>query len=227
MKFKLIIFVAIMLSLTAYTIYGGILDKEEIEVTNSIDETFNTIKNELSHRDIDLIIRDNIKYKINNIDITNGSATADIDLTGVDLAQSFYEMDMFHAFYREFSLSSRRLFTEPIMDTYSVYTYILNKNVKNTQTNNLKIQLNKLNDVWKVSNINDIYRALEKTSISLSAITNKAYENLEKAREMINERYLQEKPTDKTFEEYWSDYLFDFITNTGYVTQFPFEELQF
>lgn len=36
MRLKLIIFVVIMLSLTAYTIYGGILDKEEITITNSI-----------------------------------------------------------------------------------------------------------------------------------------------------------------------------------------------
>lgn len=227
MKYKLIIFVVIMLSLTAYTIYGGILDREEIDITNSIDDTFNTIKSTLSHRDIDLILRENIKYKINNIDINNSSATADIELTGLDLAQSFYEMDMFHAFYREFSLSSNRLFTEPIMDTYSVYTYILNKNVKNTQTNNLQLYLNKLDEVWKVININDIYRALENTSISLSAITRKAYENLEKARKIINDRYLEEKPADKTFEEYWSDYLYHFITNRGYITEFPFEDQQF
>ena len=226
MKFKLITFVAIMLSLTVYTIYGGIVDNEESAVIDSINQVFDTVKDSLSSRDIDIIARDNIQYKINNIDITNNSATADIELTGVDLAQSFYEMDMFHIFYRDFSISGTVLFTEPIMDTYSVYTYILYKNMPNTQTSNIELQLNKLNGVWHVTNIDDIYRSIENTSIELSTLSNKVYENLAKARGMIRERYQQEQP-DKSFEQYWSDYLFDFITNRGYVTQFPFEEQQF
>lgn len=227
MKYKLIIFVVIMLSLTAYTIYGGIVDNEEIAVTNSINEVFNNIKDSLSNRDIDIIIRDSIRYKINNIDITNDSAAANIELTGVDMAQSFYEMDMFHAFYREFTTSGTTSFTEPILDTYSVYVDILYKDITNTQTSDIELQLNKLNGAWNVINIDDIYRSIENTSIELSAISNKAYENLEKARDMMIERYQQDQPEDKSFEEYWSDYLFDFITNRGYITQFPFEEQQF
>jgi hypothetical protein len=227
MRYKLIIFVVIMLSLTAYTIYGGILDKEEIAVKNSIEETFETIKNSLSHRDIDIIVRDNLRYKINDIDINNGSATASMELTGLDLAQSFYEMDMFHIFYREYSLNSRRLFTEPILDTYSVYSYILNKNLGNTRTSNLQLQLNKSNGKWEVNNIYDIYLAIENSSINIYDLTQKAYENLLKAREMVYERYLKERPANKTFNEYWSEYLYNFITNNGYVTEFPFENQEF
>ena len=227
MKFKLIAFVTIMLSLTAYNIYGGIIDREEIKISNAIDETFNTIKGELSHRDLDIIIRDNLNYTINGIDISNGSATADIELTGVDLAQTFYELDMYHAFYRELSLHNRELFTEQIMDVYNVYQYILYKNIGNTQTDNVKLQLSKSNGDWNVNNIVDIYRALEDSSVSLNEISSKAYDNLESARKMMNESYLQEQPEDKTFEDYWVDYLFNFITNGGYVTEFPYEEQKF
>ncbi len=216
-----------MISLTVYTIYGGITDKEEIEITNAIDAFFNTIKKELGNRAIDVAVRESIKYKIDNIDIDNNTATAEIELTGLDLAPSFYELDMYHTFYREFSLNSGLLFTEPIMDIYKVYTYILNKNQKNTQTSNFKLQLNKSDNIWNVANKNDVFRAIEKSSVDLQTITDKSYENLEKAREMTREKYLQEENPELTFEEYWANYLLDFITNGGYVTQFPFNDQQF
>lgn len=216
-----------MISLTVYTIYGGIIDKEEIEITNAIDAFFNTVKRELGNRAIDIVVRENIKYKINNMDIGNNTANAEIELTGLDLAQSFYEMDMYHTFYREFSLNSGLLFTEPIMDIYEVYTYILSKNEKNTQTSNLNLQLNKSDGIWNVINRSDVFRAIEKSSVDLKIITEKAYENLEKAREMTRERYLQEENTELTFEEYWANYLLDFIINGGYVTQFPFNDQKF
>lgn len=216
-----------MISLTVYTIYGGIIDKEEIEITNAIHSLFNAVKRELGNREIDVIIRENIKYKINNIDIDKNTAIADIEITGVDLAQSFYEMDMYHAFYREFSSNNSLLFTEPIIDTYEVYTYILNKNKKNIQTSDLKLQLNKSDGIWNAVNRGDVLRTIEKSSVDLKTITDKANDNLEKAREMIRERYLQEEQTELTFEEYWANYLLDFITNAGYATQFPFEDQQF
>jgi len=216
-----------MISLTVYTIYGGIIDKEEVEVSNAIETFFNSIKKELGNRAIDAVVRESIKYKINDIDISNNTANAEIEITGLDLAQSFYELDMYHTFYREFSLNSSLLFTEPIMDTYEVYTYILNKNKKNTQTSNLKLQLNKSDSIWSVINREDVFLSIEKSSIDMKAISEKAYDNLEKAREMAREKYLQEENTELTFEEYWANYLFDFINNRGYVTQFLFEDQQF
>ncbi len=216
-----------MISLTVYTIYGGIIDKEEVEVSNAIDTFFNSIKKELGNRAIDAVVRESIKYKINDIDISNNTANAEIEITGLDLAQSFYELDMYHTFYREFSLNSSLLFTEPIMDTYEVYTYILNKNKKNTQTSNLKLQLNKSDSIWSVINREDVFLSIEKSSIDMKTISEKAYDNLEKAREMAREKYLQEENTELTFEEYWANYLFDFINNRGYVTQFLFEDQQF
>ncbi len=225
-KNKLFIFVIIMLSLTAYTIYGGILDKEELEVINDIHDFFNALKKSLGDRAIDIAIRDSIKYEIDDIDVDNNSAIAEIQLTGLDLAQSFYEMDMFHTFYREFSLNSGLLFTEPVMDTYDVYMYILNKNMQNTKNTDLTLQLNKPDQKWNVVNQGDVYRAIESISIDLKLITDKAYENLEKARNSTREKYTTEQP-DMEFEEYWVEYLYDFITNRGFVTQFPFQEQQF
>ncbi len=216
-----------MISLTVYTIYGGIIDKEEVEIADEIDTFFNSVKKELGNREIDAVVRESIKYKINDIDISNNTADVEIEITGLDLAQSFYELDMYHTFYREFSLRSSLLFTEPIMDTYEVYTYILNKNKKNTQTSNLKLQLNKSDGSWNVINRDDVFLSIEKNSIDMKIITEKAYENLEKARETAREKYLQEESTELTFEEYWANYLFEFITNRGYVTQFPFEDQQF
>lgn len=216
-----------MISLTVYTIYGGIIDKENVEVTSSIDNFFKDVKKELNNREIDKIIRDNIKYKIDDISIDNNTATAEVEITGLDLAQSFYELDMYHAFYREFTLNSDVLFVEPIIDTYDIYNYILNKNKKNTQTSNLTLQLNKSDDKWNVENKNDVFLAIEKSSVDLKSTADKSYENLEKAKEAAREKYLQENNTELSFEQYWANYLLDFINNKEYVTQFPFDEQKF
>lgn len=223
----LLAFVILCFILTAYTIYGGTVSGEQLEVRNYIENYFDNINEVLSSREFDLIEAESIKHNINNIKVEDNTATVDLSVTGIDNTQLTYELTMYHVFVRELATISNEIVNLP--NSRDIYEYLIKKNLDKTKNSDLILNLEKINSKWKFTDesAHNLYNALRGVNIEQKVSADKAYKNLESASEIQREKYSEEGNIDISFIQYWINYLKNFIYSRGYVTEFPFEQQVF
>jgi len=212
---------------------------DENEVYEAIKQTFTAIS-EYNKNDIDKyfggdfllgeikyptdesskLIAKRVDYQVYDITVndTKDKAFAEIEITGVDMAKSYYEMEMFLNFM---------IMNDDINEDKAkeLTTYIVNRNIDNIRSTSLNITLNKVNNEWVIAKDVNIQNTILGSSIPTDEIMNKVIDNYYDY--IDNKTDLYTESSGLTLEEYLRECSNEFVDKymENYINYYSFDKV--